>query len=37
MKDNDNEGDEKLMMNMQNLLHDFLSLVIVRNVDLEPF
>lgn len=25
------------MMNMQDLFHDFLSLVIVRNVDLKPF
>lgn len=25
------------MMNMQDLFHDFLSLIIVRNVDLSPF
>ena len=28
---------EKIMMNMQNMFHDFLSLVNVRNIDLKPF
>ena len=37
MKDNDNEGDEKLMMNMQDLFLDFLSLAIIRNGELKPF
>ncbi|MFI3836950.1 hypothetical protein [Streptococcus equinus] len=26
-----------IMMNMQDLLHDFLSLEIVRKIDLKPF
>ena len=28
---------ENIMMNMQDLFHDFLSLVNVRNIDLKPF
>ncbi|EGG39396.1 hypothetical protein HMPREF9397_1467 [Streptococcus sanguinis SK1087] len=31
------ERKENLMMNMQNLFHDFLSLAIVKNIDLKPF
>ena len=37
MENENDKGEQPLMMNMQDLFHNFLSLVIVRNVDLKPF